>query len=554
MSEKEERIKKLTGLRSQDSKKFLDEILSKGEQTKTNPVSEAESKPEIKSFERVLTEDAITEREYRDADVIDSYGRVEILQVGRESIPIYKVNIPKFTEEKELIKKIRELAISEIKIDPDSIPDPVMRRQIFMNEIEELIKKTDPSISPGKRKLLAEYITSNMIGYGLLDYLIEDDNLEEVMVIATGKPVYVAHRKYDMCKTNLVFESDEDIKLIIERIARPIGRRIDHQSPLLDARLPDGSRVNATIPPVSLDGPTLTIRKFREDPLTIVDIMNFRTLSPDVAAFLWLCVEGLGTKPANILVSGGTGSGKTTTANSLATFIPDTDRVVTIEDTAELKLPIKHWVRLETRPANIEGRGEISMNDLVKNTLRMRPDRIIVGEVRGPEAKTLFTAMNTGHDGCMGTIHSNSAQETITRLTSAPMNVPEIMIPSLDLIIMQNRYHHREKGSIRRVTEIAEVAGMERGKIQLNRIYEWDPKTDTIRPTGVPSRLKQEIGEYAGMVGDELNTEIKKREEILRWMIEKGIRSVEEVGQIVQLYYQEPDTLLDIAMASRGVT
>ncbi len=365
------------------------------------------------------------------------------------------------------------------------------------------------------------------------------------MVIGTKKPVYVVHRKHEVCKTNITMNTDEEIKAIIDKIARPVGRRIDQQTPLLDARLPNGSRVHATIPPVSLDGSTLTISKFREDPLTVIDLMNFRTLTPELAAFLWICVEGLGIKPANVICAGGSSCGKTTTVNVLATFVPDTERLLSIEDTAELKLPLTHWIRFETRPPNIEGRGEITMDDLVKNTLRMRPDRIIVGEVRGTEARTLFTAMNTGHDGCMGTIHSNTSQETITRLTNPPMNVPEIMVPALDLIIMQKRIHHREKGVLRRITEISEVVGMEGGKIQLNKIYEWSPLDDTIKPTDVPCRLKRDIAEYSGMSGDEINVEIKKREIVLEWMREQAMRDVNAVGREVQAYYQDPDKYLE---------
>ncbi|MEM2192777.1 MAG: ATPase, T2SS/T4P/T4SS family, partial [Candidatus Hadarchaeales archaeon] len=183
--------------------------------------------------------------------------------------------------------------------------------------------------------------------------------------------------------------------------------------------------------------------------------------------------DGLGVKPANLIISGGTGSGKTTTLNAAVNFVPARERIISIEDTAELQLPHKHWIRLETRPPNVEGKGEITMNDLVKNTLRMRPDRIVVGEVRGAEAHTMFVAMNTGHDGCMGTLHANSASETISRLMEPPMSVPAIMIPALDLIIMQNRIYHRQKGSIRRVTEVAEITGVEEGQPQLSRIFKW---------------------------------------------------------------------------------
>jgi len=336
--------------------------------------------------------------------VLDRYGSVEILKLEGEALPLYRLRIPELTErEKELLAACKRKAVEEIKVDPDSIPDPAERRKVFMQELMRILEREGRGMRlPSARlKELAEMAFHDMIGYGPLDYLIADDKLEDILVIGTNRPVYVYHSRYGMCSTNIVFEEEETIKYYIDKIARLVGRRIDHQMPLLDARLPDGSRINATIPPVSLDGPTLSIRKFKRDPLTVVDLMNFGTLSPEVGAFLWLLVHGLDVKPANILFAGGTGSGKTTLLNCATTFVPERERIISIEDTAELQLPHRHWVRLECRPPNIEGRGEISMDDLVKNALRMRPDRIIVGEVRGPEARTMFTAMNTGHDGAL---------------------------------------------------------------------------------------------------------------------------------------------------------
>lgn len=480
------------------------------------------------------------------AQVLDAYGNVRILRVKGEPVPIYEIRLPKLSkEEEDLIKRIRERAITEIQIDPTLIPNYEERRKIFLREVKRMLKEAAPNFSEGRIEVLAELIVQNMLGYGLLDPLVRDDNLEEIMVIGTNKPVYVWHRRFYMCKTNLVFKEERDILNIIERIAREVGRRIDQQTPLLDARLPDGSRVNATIPPISLDGPTLTIRKFKRDPLTIIDLIKYGTMNTDVAAFLWILVDGLGVKPANILVAGGTGSGKTTTLNALAMFIPPSERVISIEDTAELQLPVEHWVRLETRPPNLEGKGEVTMDDLVRNTLRMRPDRIIVGEVRGPEARTMFTAMNTGHDGCMGTIHANSARETIVRLESPPMNVPRIMIPALDIILMQVRFHSRKKGTVRRVTEIAEVSGIEGESIQLNKLYKYDPAKDELLPTEVPSRVLNELSRHTGMSISELEIEREKRKIILEWMIEKGIRSIEDVGHYIKMFYIDEEGLLE---------
>ena len=479
------------------------------------------------------------------ARVLDAYGNVRIMRVKGEPVPVYEIRMPKLNkEEEELFKRIRDRAITELQIDPAAFPDPEERRRIFMNAVRKMIKDEAPHFSEGRVEVLADMIVQIMVGYDKLDPLVRDDNLEEIMVIGTGKPVYVWHRRFNMCKTNIVFNDEKEILNIIEKIAREVGRRIDQQSPLLDARLPDGSRVNATIPPISLDGPTITIRKFKKDPLTIIDLIKYGTMDTEIAALLWIFVDGLGVKPANILVAGGTGSGKTTTLNSLGMFIPPSERVISIEDTAELQLPVEHWIRLETRPPNIEGKGEVNMDDLVKNTLRMRPDRIIVGEVRGPEARTMFTAMNTGHDGCMSTIHSNSARETITRLESPPMSVPRIMIPALDIILMQVRFHSRKKGTIRRVTEVAEVSGIEGESVQLNTLYKYDPAKDELVPTGVPSRTLNALAHHTGMSVAELELEREKRKIILEWMIERGIRSIDKVGYYIRQFYVDEDSLL----------
>ncbi len=487
----------------------------------------------IKSFEQEIV-----------GDILEEGKKYKIIRKPGEKLPYYIVSLPELSEEdRKKLHEIERRAIAEINIDPEAILDRKKRWDVFMKEVMALIEFRYPEIPMHKRSAFAELIVQDMVGYGLLEPLLNDDNLEEVMVIGTGKSVYVYHRKHGMCKTNIIFAEDEEILNIINRIARSIGRRVDLTSPLLDARLPDGSRVNATIPPVSLDGPSLTIRKFKKDPLTIVDIIKFGTLTPELAGFLWLVAEGYGVKPANFLVSGGTGSGKTTTLNCLGTFIPHTDRVISIEDTAELQLPVEHWIRLETRPPNIEGKGEISMEMLLKNVLRMRPDRIIVGEVRGREAMVLLAAMNTGQNGCLGTLHANTAKETITRLTSEPMAVPEVMIPSLDFIFMQNRFSYKGK-VVRRITEIAEVLGDEDGKPKINIIYKWDPKDDKIKPTGIPCILLKKIAELRGVSLEDVNREIERRTRVIKYMVENNIRGIKNVGKIINDYYINPDELL----------
>ena len=391
---------------------------------------------------------------------------------------------------------------------------------------------------------LANKFYQEILGYGEIDPLIRDDELEEIMIIGVNKPAFVYHRKYGMMESNLVFKNEEEIISIIDSIARQISRRIDKESPILDARLPDGSRVNATLPPVSADGPSLTIRKFKKDPLTIVDLIDLKTLNSDIAAFFWLCFDGMGVKSANAIISGGTSSGKTTTLNALSSFINPKERIITIEDTLELQIPHKHILRMETRPSNIENKGELTMDDLVKNSLRQRPDRIIVGEVRGEEAITLFTALNTGHSG-FGTLHSNNSRETITRLTNAPMNVPKIMISAIDFIIMQNRVYKSDGVSIRRISEVTEVVGMEEGTIQLNKLYQWNPENDEIQNIAIASNTLRTIAEMKGLSPKKLDEEIVKRKLILDFMVKNKVRSKNEVTSIIENYYLDGENLID---------
>ena len=465
--------------------------------------------------------------------------KAEIVEEGL--IPTYNVSVPKFSEkEKALFNEVREklveVAVSqgeEFRLDEDS----------FTGEVKEFLKMK------GARDVdrLAAQISQEMLGYGKLDPMIKDDDLEEIMVIGSGKNVFVYHRKLGMMMTNVVFEDDEEIKSIIDVIARQVSRRIDQQTPIMDARLQDGSRVNATIPPVSADGSTLTIRKFRKDPLTVIDLINFKTMSSHLAGFLWVCTDGMGVKPCNAIIAGGTGSGKTTTLNTVAAFVPPRERIITIEDTLEIQIPHSHVLRMETRPPNIEGKGELTMDTLVKNSLRQRPDRVIVGEVRGGEAVTLFTALNTGHSG-MGTLHSNTARETITRLVNPPMNVPNIMIPALDFIIMQNRMYRPEGGSIRRITEVAEVVGMEEGNVQLNRVFEWNNVADKVEYVGIASQTLRDIAELRGIGITEIEEEIEKRRLVLEYMADNDIRSIEDVGSFINNYYKDPDGVLDMVL------
>lgn len=463
-------------------------------------------------------------------------------------VPQYNVFKQKYSsEEKLLLSELRENLVDLAISSDESLQ---VNEDKLLNDIKNFLfaklanNSQNNAISNEYLDNLARKLFQDLVGYGEIDPLIRDDNLEEIMVIGIDKPVFVYHREYGMMKTNILFKDAGEVMNLIDSIARQINRRIDQESPILDGRLPDGSRVNATIPPISADGPSMTIRKFKRGPLTIIDLINSKTISVELAAFFWLCFDGLGVKSANAIISGGTSSGKTTTLNALSSFINPKERIITIEDTLELQIPHEHVIRMETRPPNVENRGELTMNDLVKNSLRQRPDRIIVGEVRGSEAITLFTALNTGHSG-FGTLHSNDARETITRLTNAPMSVPNIMISAIDFIIMQNRIYRSDGVSFRRISEVAEVSGIEEGVIQLNKIFEWDPQSDTIKNVGITSKTLTEIANVSGNSLNSLYDEIKNREIVLQHMVDQNIRSIRDVSTVLEMYYLDSQKVLN---------
>ncbi len=348
------------------------------------------------------------------------------------------------------------------------------RDAYLQKEVSSLVDKTlqamDVTFSRAESLRMVREVVSEIAGYGPITPLLADDEVNEIMVNGFDQ-VYV-ERKGKIEITDVAFGDDDHVMHLIDRIVAPLGKRIDESSPMVDGRLPDGSRFNATIPPVSLTGPVLTIRKFSATPLSMADLIRFGTLSTNMAMFLRACVEGR----LNIVVGGGTGSGKTTTLNVLSSLIPSNERIITIEDAAELSLQQDHVVRLESRPVNVEGKGRISIRDLVINSLRMRPDRIVVGEVRGGEALDMLQAMNTGHDGSLTTAHANSPRDILSRLETmvlmAGMDLPvkairDQIASAIDLIVYQARF----KDGSRKITAIMEVAGMEGDIITLQDMF-----------------------------------------------------------------------------------
>ena len=340
-------------------------------------------------------------------------------------------------------------------------------------KLQEVLEEEETPLSAADRARLIAETTDDILGYGPIEPFLRDETVTEVMV--NRHDVVYVEREGKIFRVDARFLDDSHLRRTIDKIVGQVGRRIDESSPYVDARLPDGSRVNAAIPPISIDGPCLTVRKFARDPYQAEDLISFGTLSSKVARFMEACVRGR----INILVSGGTGAGKTTTLNVLSSFIPDGERIITIEDSAELRLLQPHVVRMEARPPNIEGKGQVSIRDLVRNSLRMRPDRIVVGEVRGGEALDMLQAMNTGHDGSISTVHSNSPRDVLARIETmclmAGMDLPvrairEQVANAVQLIVHQSRL----KDGTRRLTHVTEVVGMEGDVITLQDLFLFD--------------------------------------------------------------------------------
>ena len=395
---------------------------------------------------------------------------------------------------------VAEMSLEDSKALVEKKADIKILKEVVTRISNTVMDEEITLVPQAERRRIIPEVLAEVLGFGPIEPLLKDDTVTEIMVNNAGQ-VYI-ERKGKLELTDVTFRDDAHVMHVIEKIIAPIGRRIDESSPMVDARLPDGSRVNAIIPPLALKGPALTIRKFAKEPYQVDDLIRFGTWTKEIADFLKACVEG----KLNIIVSGGTGSGKTTTLNILSAFIPTTERIVTIEDAAELQLRQDHVVTLESRPANIEGKGQITMRDLVKNSLRMRPDRIIVGEVRGGEALDMLQAMNTGHDGSLTTGHANSPRDMLSRLETmvlmAGMNLPDKAIreqiaAAMDLIVHESRF----PDGTRKITALTEIQGMEGDIITLQDIFVYEQKgkdengrvIGRFKPTGIRPKFMDKL-------------------------------------------------------------
>lgn len=468
---------------------------------------------------------------------------VSIIAQEDEPVPVYNISITNISNTTKIIlEKIRDEFVAEETKTLSEEASVYDIQEQFKENILKLLKKYFPNADRKTMDMLINYILQQNIGLGNLDILLKDINLEEIVVNNANEPVWIYHRRHGWLKTNVLVPTESKIRHYSTIIGRDVGKEITLLNPLMDAHLKTGDRVNATLSPISSKGNTLTIRKFAVKPWTITDFIKERTISYEGAALIWMAVQN----ELSIVVSGGTASGKTSMLNAISNFFPPNQRIISMEDTREIMLPkILHWVPMETRLPNPEGKGGIEMLDLIVNALRMRPDRIVVGEIRRKrEAEVLFEAMHTGHS-VYGTLHANNARETINRLTNPPIDLPKQILSALSLIVVQ---HINRKIGRRRTLQIAEVLpnGDARVLMQLN------PVRDVLEIVNEPLAIVETINLYTGLSRSEMHMDLQSKIGILKWVVSRNITDVNRMGFIMSRYYRNKP-FMQLSGIGRGI-
>ncbi|MCH8067112.1 MAG: CpaF family protein [Nanoarchaeota archaeon] len=454
---------------------------------------------------------------------------ISIYSDESEPVPIYNISITNISETTKIIlEKIREeFVVQQTKTPEEESFEASNIQNRFKKGIAVLLRKYFPTANKKTMDMLINYILQQNIGLGDIEILLKDENLEEIVVNNAHELVWVYHRKHGWLKTNIRITNEERIRYYSTIIGRDVGKEITVLNPLMDAHLKTGDRVNATLSPISSKGNTITIRKFAVKPWTIIDFIKEKSISYEAAAILWMAVQN----ELSIIISGGTASGKTSMLNVISNFFPPNQRIISLEDTRELMLPDSlHWVPLETRLPNPEGKGGISMLDLIINSLRMRPDRILIGEIRRKaEAEVLFEAMHTGHS-VYGTLHANNVRETINRLTQPPIGLPKQMLSALSLIVVQ---HIDRRNGRRRTLQIGEV--MHNGDAK--PIMQLDVMKDTLMKVDEPTTMFETLNLYMGLSKEKIMEDIDEKIDILKWMMKNNITDINKIGIIMSKYY-----------------
>lgn len=442
--------------------------------------------------------------------------------------------------EKLVLNRVKELLKTALQVDVRTFSGTIDSHKYLRKKILEILSRFNVKMPKSTFEKIMYYLNRDLLGYGVIDPLMKDPSIEDISCDGVNIPLYVWHRDYESIPTNIKFISSELLDSFILRTTYLSGKHISVSEPLIDAALPDGSRIQMTYgTEVTKKGSTFTIRRFKDDPFSIVDLLKFQTLNIQMAAIIWFALEN----KSSILLSGGTASGKTTTINCFSMFIRPEAKIVTIEDTPEVNLAHTNWIQSVSR-SGISGIGEVSLFDLLKAALRQRPDFIIVGEVRGAEASTLFQAISTGHAG-LSSVHADSVKAVFNRLTSSPMNIPRMLIPSVNLILQQSRITIDGKPS-RRIVSMTEVLGIDSrtNEFITNEVYAHDQNTDSYKYAG-RSYIMEKIGKNRGFSVQQLKEELENRELVLDWMVQKNIRKYNDVTNIIRKYYFEPETLLN---------
>ena len=463
---------------------------------------------------------------------------IKIYKKKGEFVPIYEVSISIISKNTEIIlEKIREELTTQVSlgmVDILSTKDTGVIEQRFIDTITNLINKHFPDADEKTTNFLKSYLIQRSLGLGNIEILMDDIGLEEIAVNSADEPVWVYHKKYGWLKTNVCLKDEDQTRHYATMIGRRVGRQLTILEPLMDANLKGGDRVNATLEPISVAGNTITLRKFAAKPWTITDFVKDGTISTEAAALVWL-----GTQfELSTLISGGTATGKTSMLNVVANFFPPNQRIISIEDTREVQLPkFLHWVPMVTRLPNPEGKGEVAMLDLLVNSLRMRPDRIIVGEIRRKrEAEVLFEAIHTGHS-VYATVHANDASETITRLTNPPIEIPKSMLPAISMIVVQ--YRNRRTGQ-RKTFQIAEILP----DSNPNVLIQLDIRKGVLKKVANSKSLMSTIELFTGFSRNEIKRSITEKEAVLKWLAKREINTVDGVGRVMAEYYTNKDNLM----------
>ncbi|NTV22898.1 MAG: CpaF family protein [Nanoarchaeota archaeon] len=485
---------------------------------------------------------------------IDSYDieldkipiQIHIYSQEGQPVPFYYLSLLNITPQtKRIIERIREDLITRLSFELTKKQKHTQEgekeiKDQFAKSLKEILKTQFSNMDPGTTDLITNYILVTSLGLAEIEFLLKDPALEEIVVNGSKTPVWVYHRKHGWLKTNIMFD-DKKIRHFSTLIGRKVDKGISVLEPLLDAHLETGDRVNATLSPITTDGNTITIRKFAATPWAITSFIEGNTMDLTSAAIVWEAIQ----YELSVLIVGGTGSGKTSFLNVLSSFFPPNQRIISIEDTREIQLPSTlHWVPMQSRLPNPEGKGGITMLDCMINTLRMRPDRIIVGEVRREkELEVMFEAMHTGHS-VYSTFHASSVDEAIARLTNAPISLPKPLLSSLGLIVVQHR--NRRTGK-RRTFQIAEIS--DTGNPTL--IMQFDESADVMRQVNQPSRFIQLLNLYTGMSAKQIYAEIQEKISVLKWLVAKQVYDINQIGLIMSDYYTDKDYLMGLVKENK---